>query len=40
LIIKGDHLNESGRQEIRQIKLNMNRNRTQFNWDHLDKISV
>lgn len=41
LIIQKLHLNDEGRALIKELKLNMNRNRTIFCWDHLNKnISV
>ena len=35
LIENKKHLTEDGKLLIKQIKLNMNRKRQKFNWDHL-----
>jgi hypothetical protein len=38
LILKDLHLNLESKTQIDLLKNNMNRNRSTFNWDHLDKI--
>lgn len=39
LILDNKHLTDSGKLLIKQIKLNMNRNRGVFNWDHLNYLN-
>jgi hypothetical protein len=38
LILTDKHYTEKGLFEIDLIRSNMNKNRTYFNWDHLNKI--
>ena len=34
---EGEHRNKKGREKIKEIKLKMNDNRKEINWDHLNK---
>jgi len=39
LILENKHYTEKGINETNSVRISMNRNRTYFNWDHLDKLS-
>lgn len=39
LMLSREHLTEQGRNQIKTIKAGMNRKRTCYTWDHLDKLS-
>lgn len=38
MILIKDHLTEDGKIKIKSIKMGMNNNRVNFNWDHLNNI--
>ena len=40
MILKGEHYSEEGLRIIREIKGRMNRNRKEYNWNHLDDLKI
>jgi hypothetical protein len=40
LILSNEHYTDANLLEINDLKSNMNRGRTEFNWDHLDKLII
>ena len=40
MIIKGEHYSEEGLRIVKEIKGRMNRNRKEYNWNHLDDLKI